>query len=117
MAFASAVALTPIRPTARAAVSIATLTAADGTHGNRFAINRKTLLRVKNASGSSITVTLNITKTRDGLTLSNVTFTVPQTTGDVIWTGFSELFETGDTGEAHVTFSAVTSVTVQVIQP
>ena len=117
MAFADAVALTPIRMVERSAVSIATLTAADGTDGNRFAVNRLTQLRVKNASGSQITVTIEVTQLRAGLTLADVTFTVPATTGDVLWTGFSELLTQDDTGEAHITFSDVTTVTVQVIQP
>ena len=117
MAFADAVALTPIRLVPRTAVSIATLANADGTDGNRFYCNRKTQLRVKNASGAPITVTVNVTKLRDGLALPDVTFSVPATTGDVIWSGFEGIFEQDDTGEAHITYSAVTSLTVQVIQP
>lgn len=117
MAFADATVLTPIRMVERSAVSIATLASADGTDGNRFLCNRHTQLRVKNASGSEITVTVNVTKLRAGLTLADVTFTVPATTGDVLWTGFSELFTQDDTGEAFVEYSDVTTVTVQVIQP
>jgi hypothetical protein len=117
MAFASAVVLTPIQLVARSAVSIASLTAADATHGNRFACNKRTQFRVKNASGAPITVTVNVTALRNGLALADATFSVPATTGDVIWTGFDSVFEQDDTGHAHITYSGVTSLTVQVIQP
>lgn len=117
MAFADAVALTPILLVARAATSVATLVTPDGTNGNRFLCNRKTQLRVKNTNAATRTVTVNVTKFRDGLALPDVTFTVAATTGDVIWYGFESIFEQDDTGEAHITFSAVTDVTVQVIQP
>lgn len=117
MAFADATALTPIRMVERSAVSIATLANADGTNGNRFPVNRLTQLRVKNASGAPITVTIEVTKLRSGLTLADVTFSVAATSGDVLWTGFSELLTQDDTGEAHITYSSATSVTVQVIQP
>jgi hypothetical protein len=116
MAFADAVAVTPIRLVERAATSIVTTVTPDGTNGNRFSVNRRTLLRVKNTNGATRTVTVNVTKLRDGLALPDVTFTVAATTGDVIWYGFESIFEQDDTGEAHITFSAVTDVTIQVIQ-
>lgn len=120
MAYADAVALTPINLAELTAASIATLTAADGTNGNKFSANRRTLLRVKNASGGSITVTLHTNYSISGLALPDKTFTVPATTGDVLLSGFASIFDE-DTGDADVdvwvTFSAVTTVTVQVINP
>lgn len=117
MSFASAVALTPIQLTPLTDISIATLTAADGTNGNRFVCNRNTLLRVKNASGSPITVTLHANFTRDGLTLPDKTWSVSATTGDEVVTGITDTFIQSGTNEAWIEFSAVTSVTVQVLQP
>lgn len=116
MPFSSAVALTPIAMSEKAAVSVATLTAPDATNGNKFFANKNTLLRVKNASGASITVTVHVTRTVEGLTVADATFTVPATTGDVAWTGFSDIFAQNQQGEVWVTFSAVASVTCQVIQ-
>src|SRR6188508_54278 len=117
MAFASAVALTAISPSALASTSIATLTAADGTNGNKFVGNANTILRVKNASGAQITVTVHANRTVDGLTVPDKTFTVPLTTGDVIMTGWTSTFHQNSSKEVWIEFSAVTSVTVQVIQP
>lgn len=117
MPFASAVSLTPIQLTALSDISIATLTAADGTNGNRFVCNRNTIFRVKNASGSPITVTVHANYTRDGLTLPDKTYSVAATTGDEVMTGLTETFHQSGTNEVWVEFSAVTSVTVQVLQP
>ena len=117
MSFASAVTLTPVQLTPLTGISIAAaLTAADGTNGNRFLANRRTILRVKNASGAEITVTVHVNRTVDGLTVPDATFTVAATTGDVIYTGFTENFLHNAAGEAWVTFSAVTTVTVKVYQ-
>lgn len=119
-AFASAVALTPIALIPGDIISISgALTAADGTNGNRFIVNPRTIMRVKNASGAPITVTVHTNYLVGGLALANDTFVVPATTGDV-------LFKFGDplaiyvydaaTGQAWVEFSAVTTVTVAVYQ-
>lgn len=117
MAFANAVALTPISPAALAATAITTFANADGTNGNKFTGNANTILRVKNASGGQITVTVHANRTVDGLTVPDKTFTVAATTGDSIFTGFTSTFWQNDSKEVWIEFSAVTSVTVQVIQP
>lgn len=116
MAFADAVALTPIALVEKAATSVATLAAVDGTNGNKFYANAKTLLRVKNASGAPITVTVNTNRSVEGLAVADDTFTVAATTGDVVYTGFTDIFHQNATGEVHVEFSSGTSVTAQVIQ-
>lgn len=120
MAFASAVVLTPVAFTPGAATSIAAaLTAADGTHGNRFILNPNTLLRVKNGSGSEITVTVNVNRAVGDLTVPDDTFTVPLTSGDVIWKPNQPLdmyWVDQATREAHIEFSAVTTVTVKVYE-
>lgn len=118
MAFADATPLTPVALDEKDAVSIATLTAADGTDGNSFPINSRTLLRVANASGAPITVTVHVNFAYEGLAVADDTFAVPATTGDVIYSGFSKIFEHGDDGGfGYVEFSDDTTVTVQVIQP
>jgi hypothetical protein len=119
MAFNSAVALTPISPAALTATSVAAaaMTAADGTNGNKFVANANTILRVKNASGAQITVTLHTNRTVDGLTVPDKTFTVAATTGDVIFTGITPTFWQNSSQEVWIEFSAVTTVTVMVIQP
>lgn len=120
MSFASAVVLTPVAFTPGAEVSIAAaLTAADGTNGNRFILNPNTLIRVKNGSGASITVTVNINRTVGDLTLPDDTFTVAATTGDVIYKPNQPLdmyWIDQATHEAHIEFSAVTTVTVKVYE-
>lgn len=120
MAFASAVVLTPVPYVAGAALSIAAaLTAADGTHGNRFIMNPNTVIRVKNASGSLITVTVNVNRTIADLTVPDDTFTVAATTGDVIWKPNQPIdlyWVDAATHEAHIEFSDVTTVTVKVYE-
>lgn len=116
MAFADATALTPIRMSEKAAVSVATLSSVDGTNGNKFFANSKTLLRVKNASGGSVTVTVKSNREVEGLAVADDTFSVAATTGDVIYSGFSPVFHQNTTGEVWITFSSGTSVTAQVIQ-
>lgn len=116
MAFADAVALTPIQYVDKAAVSVATMTAVDGTNGNKFPANKKTILRVKNASGGVITATVHSNRQVEGLVVADDTFTIPATTGDVEYTGFSDVFHQNANGEVWVTFSSGTSVTAQVKQ-
>lgn len=116
MAFADAVALTPIPLVEKAAVSIVTLVTPDGTNGNKFFANERTMLRVKNTNAATRTVTIDVTRTVEGQAVTDDTFVVAALTGDVIYTGFSEIFRQNAAGEVHVTFSAVTDVTVQVLQ-
>jgi hypothetical protein len=120
MSFASAVVLTPVAFTPGAATNIAAaLSSADGTNGNRFILNPNTLLRVKNGSGAEITVTVNISRTIGDQTVPDETFTVPATTGDVIWKPIDPLdmyWIDKATREAHIEFSAVTTVTVKVYE-
>lgn len=117
MPFATAVVVTPIAPAPLTATAIETLVAADATNGNRFVANRKTLLRVKNTGAAAITVTLVANFLVHGLALPSKTFSVPATTGDVLFTGFDNVFNQNDAGEVYVTFSAVTGVTLQIINP
>jgi hypothetical protein len=116
MAFASAVALTPIAMVPKDAVSVATLVTPDATNGNKFFANANTLMRVKNTNASTRVVTINTNRTVEGLVVPDDTFTIAALTGDVIYSGFSNIFHQNEAGEVHIEFSAVTDVTVQVIQ-
>jgi hypothetical protein len=92
----------------------AALTAADGTNGNTFANSGDTLLRVKNASGSPVTVTVAFAAAVDGQTVAARTYSIPATTGDRLLGPFPPaLFGTSPT----VTFSSGTSVTVAAFEP
>lgn len=114
--FASAVAITPIPMVEKAAVDCSTYITPDATNGNRFFANRNTLLRVKNSNGATRTITVHVTRTVEGQAVADDTFVVPATTGEVVYTGFSDIFKQDATGNVWIEFSAVTNVTVQVLQ-
>lgn len=80
MAFADAVLLTPVPLTPLTAVNAAITTTPDGTNGNKFVANKRTLLRVRNTNASSRTVTVHTNREIDGLELPDDTFTVPVVT-------------------------------------
>lgn len=116
MAFADAVAITPIAMADKTAVATGTFVTPDGTNGNKFFANANTLLHVKNTNAATRTVTVNTNRSVEGLAVADATFTVAANTGDVTWSGFSSIFHQNQAGEVHIEFSAVTNVTVQVIQ-
>ena len=93
----------------------AALTAADGVNGNTFDNSGDTLLRVKNGSGASITVSVAFAAVVDGSqTVPARQYTVPATTGDKLLGPFPvSLFGSNPT----VTFSAATTVTVAAYEP
>lgn len=116
MAFASAVAIVPIQMVPKAAVDCSAYVTPDATNGNKFFANRNTLLRVKNSNAAPRTVTVHVTRTLEGQTVADDTFVVGATTGEVVYTGFTDIFSQNATGEVWIEFSAVTNVTVQVLQ-
>lgn len=117
MAFADAVALVPVALSARTVKSLGAYVTPDGTNGNKFFANKKTILHVKNTNAAPRTVTVDCPNLAHGLALADATFVVPATTGDVMWIGFDAIFHQNAADEVHITFSAVTDVTVKVIQP
>ena len=117
MAFASAVALTPVILTALTAVNSAISTTPDLANGNKFVCNKSTILRVANTNAATRTVTVHINRTIDGQVVPNDAFVVPATSGDVLYTGFTTNNWMNEAGEAHIEFSAITNVTVGVFQP
>src|SRR6185437_8170519 len=77
--------------------------------GDTFATGDEVYLNVKNAGGSSQTVTVATPGNVEGIAESGFQFSVPATTGDVLVGPFpSRLF--GVT--AAITYSAVTSLTI-----
>ena len=110
----AAVALTP-QSSARGGTELnfSTPDAADGVEFNNK--SKKGILLVKNDSGSSVTVTIDITKTLDGMTLSDRTVTVGA--GEVSAIGpFNEIYNQSD-DYVRVKFSAVASVGVALLTP
>jgi hypothetical protein len=109
--------LTPVsfsRTTANGLDLTGALDAVDGTNGNSFANDGRTLLRVKNAAGAPITVSVAFSGLVDGQTVPPRTYSIPATTGDRLLGPFpTDRFGTNVT----VTYSSGTSVTARVLQP
>ncbi|MFF2522233.1 hypothetical protein [Streptomyces liangshanensis] len=77
----------------------------------------RTFLHVKNAAGSSMTVTLTATAQVRGSTVADTIVTVPATTGDkMIGPLPAELFAGAADGLCSVTYSSTTSVTVAAVR-
>jgi len=99
-----------------------TMTAAAAA-GNYFPNDERTFLRVKNGSGSDITVSVSYGRRVDGATLTDTKdVVIPDTTGDVFIGPFPKSdydqpvgSETGP-GTVNVDFSAVTTVTVAAVR-
>jgi hypothetical protein len=87
--------------------------------GDAFTPDNNTFLRVKNASGSPITVTVVTPRTnRFGNAIADNTFSVPATTGDVLAGPFpaEEYADPANSGLTTITYSGVTSLTIAAIQ-
>ena len=116
MAYASAVALTPVQ-IARAGVSSdKTLVAPTATHGNKVINDGKTFLRVINGSASPITVTVDVVGEVDGQTLADLVVTVAATgdadgKDDQLIGPFTKTFEQAD-GYIWAVCSAVATVQI-----
>lgn len=85
--------------------------------GTKVVCGERTFLHVKNAAGSSMTVTLACTAKVRGQAAADVVITVPATTGDqMIGPITSDLFAGVTDGLAVVTYSATTSVTAAALR-
>jgi hypothetical protein len=95
-----------------------TFDAANASGGQMFANNGRRILRVKNGSGSAVTVTVNIPATLDGVAPANggKQITVPATTGDMVIGPFPSTTYNQADGKVYVDFSAATSVTLAVLE-
>lgn len=108
---------TAITPQAGAGTGPTITFEAANVAGNSFAPARGRALHVKNGSGSSITVTVPTPGTADGLAITDRTFTVAAGAHGVFApgsAGVAGLYAQTD-GSVNVDYSAVTTVTVAVI--
>jgi hypothetical protein len=80
--------------------------------GDSFVNDGQTLLRIKNAGGSPVTLTVVAQSFSNHKTKVNQTVTVPATTGDMIVGFFDPSRFNDQNGQVQLTYSAVTSVTV-----
>ncbi|GIW81490.1 MAG: hypothetical protein KatS3mg105_3297 [Gemmatales bacterium] len=84
--------------------------------GDEFVNNGRELLYIKNASGSSITLTVQTPVTVDGLAVSDRQITVGAGEEKIIGPFPKGTYNDGN-GHVQLSYSAVTSVTVSVIDP
>jgi hypothetical protein len=82
--------------------------------GNSFTLIPNRVLHVKNGGGSPITVTIPSTQTVEGLAVPSRTVSVTNATDKFISLGASGAHRQTD-GSVNIDYSAVTSVTVAVI--
>lgn len=106
---------TAITPQTATPAGVAVTYEAANVDGNSYALSRHRALHVKNGSASPITVTIPTPGTVDGLAIADRAISVPAGSDRLIGLGDGTVYrQTG--GVAHVDYSAVTTVTVAVIE-
>ena len=85
--------------------------------GDQFPNTGRELLLVRNGGTSAITVTVTSQGRYRGVPFSNVVLNVPASGGEVIAGPFPPEVFNDTSGRVSVSYSAVTSVTVAVLQP
>ena len=90
--------------------------AATASTGDTLVNDERCFVRVKNASGSPITVAAQPTRVVDGLAATPRTVSVPATTGDVSIGPFPAADYNDTNNVVTVICSSVTSVTIAVIR-
>ena len=104
-----------VTPVTRSGYNLTDALTAAGVSGDSWACNGVELLVVKNASASSVTVTLTYAGTFDGATPTNKTVVVGA--GKTYLIGpFAQSLYNDANQRANVTYSAVTDVTVAVFR-
>lgn len=83
--------------------------------GDQFNNDGHTMVEVKNASGSPITVTFVAQTACNQGSIHSTTVSVPATTGDRMCGPFDPARYNDANGNCQITYSAVTSLTVAVI--
>ena len=84
------------------------------TLGNSYRLARGRVLHIKNASGAAVTATIPTPGTVDGLAIADRTVTVPAGTDRFLGLGTIDVHKSSGE-DAYVDYSAVTSVTVAVL--
>lgn len=100
-------------PVTRAGVDVVGA-AADAT-GDEWINTGQEFVEVKNGSGGSINVTLNIKATLDGAAAVNPVVAVGAGVTKIIGPFPKGIYNDSVTGRAKITYSAVTSVTTKVL--
>lgn len=112
-----ATALTP-QTTAASGVVLAAAASLDGTSGNKFVNDGRTMILINNASASSITATFTTTGTYNvgavAYPIADLTVTVLSSSEKACGPFDKTLFNDSN-GDVIVTWSAVTTVTARVI--
>jgi len=91
--------------------------AAAAVAGDKFLNDGRTFIQIKNTNAATRLITITAQKTsttKPGfgpLTVSNYTYTIAATTGDVMLGAFPQAFNDGD-GNVNVTYEAVTNVSI-----
>ena len=98
---------------ARTLTPIAAVAAAAG--GDAFANSGQEFLYIANGSGASITVTAAIQKAIDGVTPAGKSIIVPATSA-AVFGPFNPADYNDNTGKVTITYSGVTTLTVQPFQ-
>lgn len=101
----------------RAGVAAAPVAATAGAGGDEFENDGRTLVEVVNGGGAPITVTLDIKSTVDGGAVTDPTVSVAAGARKRIGPFPTGVYNDTTTGRAKVTFSGVTSVTVEAFRP
>lgn len=107
---------TALTPQVITRAGIAPTYSAANVDGHSWPNSGNQLLQVKNASGSPVTVTFPIPVMVDGQAVASKTVSVPATTGDRLIGPFAPGQYNQLNGDLNVDFSAVTSVTVALLQ-
>jgi hypothetical protein len=92
-----------------------TYSAAEADGNNWKNPNSNTFCHVKNGSASSVTVTIDATKTVSGLNVADLTVAVPASEERIIGPFPRETFNQGD-GTVHIDYSASADVTIGVFR-
>ena len=83
--------------------------------GDTFTPGPKTFLDIKNGAGATVTVTIDTTAIEFGEPIANVVVSIPVSTEMLVGPFQPAEVEQGGTGQAQLTYSAVTSLTIAVL--
>lgn len=101
----------------RDGVSIADAAMTDAVAGgHKFTNDGSTVLVLQNTNGSSRTVTITTNATVDGLAVTDLTITLPATTGRLITATFPRTVYNGSDGKVAVDYSATAGVKVAAVK-